>query len=59
MVKKVTKTQYLLKHVCVNVANNDLVDIRCGGPNILGFDFYVDPDWKPDDIKKFIKNMRN
>ena len=27
--------------ICVNCVPNDPVDIRCGGPNYLGFDFFV------------------
>lgn len=27
--------------IVVNCEENDPVDIRCGGPRILGFDFYV------------------
>lgn len=27
--------------ISLDVAENDPVDIRCGGPHFLGFDFYV------------------
>ena len=32
------------KHIIVNCKINDAVDVRCGGPKVLGYDFYVDPD---------------
>jgi hypothetical protein len=42
------------RHVYVDVCPNDSADIKCGGDPVLGFDFYVDPSEKPQDIKKFI-----
>ena len=27
--------------ICVDCVPNDIIDIRCGGPVFLGFDFYV------------------
>jgi len=42
--KKVTRTLFKAKHYSVNCKRNDSVDIRCGGPPILGFDFYIDAD---------------
>ena len=41
--------------ICVDCIENDPVDIRCGGPQYLGFDFYVEID-KKDGIIEFIKN---
>lgn len=43
------------RHVNVDVVANDSVDIRCGGPDVLGFDFYVAPTEKPDAIEKYIR----
>ena len=37
----------------VDCVPNDPVDIRCGGPNYLGFDFNVEKN-KVDKMKKFI-----
>ena len=37
-----TVKAYEAKHYSVNCKPNDSVDIKCGGPPILGFDFYVD-----------------
>lgn len=31
-----------LYHIDISVKHNDPVDIRCGGPTVLGFDFYVE-----------------
>lgn len=53
--KSVTRKLYVVRHVCVNVCRNDAQDMKCGGPPVLGFDFYVDYDEKPVDIREFIK----
>jgi hypothetical protein len=39
----------------VSCEHNDSVDIRCGGPAILGYDFGVSPDEDQADIEKFLK----
>lgn len=49
-------TIYKVKRITVDCAKNDPVDIRCGGPQYLGFDFYVDPKEEKDMIE-FIKEM--
>lgn len=43
-----------MKKVVVNCKKNDEVDIRAGGPEYLGFDFYVG-DYPDDEIESFIK----
>lgn len=53
--KKVIVTLVETKHVVVNCEENDIVDIKAGGPSILGFDFYVDVDENMEDIMNFIK----
>ena len=40
-------------HIGVDCVENDPVDIRCGGPEYLGFDFYVKED-ETENMKKFI-----
>lgn len=35
------KIKEKLYHVSIDVKQNDPVDIRCGGPHYLGFDFYI------------------
>ena len=42
--------------IVVDCEENDIVDIRCGGPRILGYDFYVE-DEEVKDLVKFIKEM--
>ncbi len=37
----------------VDCTKNDPVDIRCGGPTYLGFDFYVKPE-QEEEMKQFI-----
>lgn len=37
----------------VNCAHNDPVDIKCGGPEYLGFDFNVKEE-QAEEMKKFI-----
>lgn len=47
-----------MKHIVVNCERNDTVDIRCGGPLFLGYDFYVndeDLDSIVEDIQKQLK----
>lgn len=39
----------------VSCEHNDSVDIRCGGPAILGYDFGVSPDEDEEDIKQFLR----
>ena len=39
--------------ICVNCVPNDPVDIRCGGPNYLGFYFFVREE-ETEQMKKFI-----
>jgi len=35
---------------------NDSVDIRCGGPAVLGYDFYVAPNEDERNLEMFLKN---
>lgn len=42
--KKVEAIQAI--HISADVKENDRVDIKCGGPQYLGFDFYINPDDK-------------
>ena len=46
---------YKSAHISVDCEENDSVDIRCGGPKYLGFDFYVDLD-KVKQMEKFISS---
>lgn len=39
--------------ICVDCVANDPVDIRCGGPDYLGFDFFVKEELT-EDMQKFI-----
>ena len=39
--------------ISVDCVKNDPVDIRCGGPDYLGFDFFVKEELT-DDMEKFI-----
>lgn len=56
MVQKVQRELFVARRIEVDVKENDRVDIRCGGPQYLGFDFYVDADEKPDAIRKFVQD---
>jgi len=38
---------------------NDIVDIKCGGPAFLGFDFNVDPEKKNEMIKFIQKCLKD
>ncbi|MFW5962148.1 MAG: hypothetical protein ACOCQR_00855 [bacterium] len=46
-----------VKHYLINCENNDSVDIQCGGPQILGYDFFVDAEKNEEKTKKMIENM--
>lgn len=37
----IRKEMFLIKKIVVDCERNDSVDIRCGGPITLGFDFFV------------------
>lgn len=45
-----------MKKIIVDCERNDPVDIRCGGPQILGFDFFV-KDENVDEMISFIKEQ--
>jgi hypothetical protein len=53
--KTVTRKLAKAKRISVNCCQNDPVDMRCGGPPILGFDFYVDVD---EDMKGYVKHIK-
>ena len=42
-------------HFGVSCEHNDSVDIRAGGPPVLGYDFIVSPDEDEGEMKEFIK----
>ena len=46
---------YKGKHYSVNCKYNDSVDIKCGGPQFLGFDFYIDPEKPEEKVISHIK----
>lgn len=54
--KTVKRTLVVGRRVTINTEENDPVDIRCGGPMWLGYDFIVDADENVKDLKKFIDN---
>lgn len=47
-----------MKQITVDCERNDPVDIKCGGPEYLGFDFFVN-DADVDEIIEFIKSELN
>lgn len=54
--KEVVRTLVLGRAITIDTEENDPVDIRCGGPRYLGFDFVVDADEDVKDLEKFIKS---
>jgi hypothetical protein len=42
-------------HVDVSCEENDSTDIKCGGPAMLGYDFFVSPDENCNELCTFIK----
>ena len=43
-----------MRRIIVDCERNDPIDIRCGGPITLGFDFFV-KDEETDDMISFIR----
>ena len=43
-----------MKKIVIDCERNDIVDIKCGGPEYLGFDFFVE-DENIENIITFIK----
>ena len=48
--------EIFMKKIIVDCERNDPVDIRCGGPQILGFDFFV-KDENVDEMISFVKEQ--
>jgi len=42
-------------HLSVACIENDSVDIRAGGPAILGYDFYISPDMNLEKVERKIR----
>lgn len=57
MPKKVIRTLYKARHLSIDCKPNDVEDIQGGGPAMLGFDFYIDCDEKPAEVKEFIEGV--
>ena len=51
-----TKTIKVCDAIFIDVSceYNDSVDIRCGGPAVTGYEFYVSPDENKEELRKFI-----
>ena len=45
-----------MKKIIVNCEYNDPIDIKCGGPHILGYDFFID-DVNVEEYIVFIKEQ--
>jgi hypothetical protein len=52
-----TKTIEVCTAICyaISCEHNDSVDIRAGGPPVLGYDFYVSPDEDEEEMKRFLE----
>ena len=44
-----------VNHFCVDCEKNDEVDINCGGPDYIGYDFFVDYDIEKKDVIALIE----
>ncbi len=53
-----TKTIEVCDGIFIDVtcAHNDPVDIRCGGPATIGYEFIISPDEDVEDMTNFIKS---
>lgn len=47
-----------VRNVSISVAHNDRVDIKCGGPTYLGFDFVIESK-TPKYWRTFFNKMKN
>lgn len=43
--------------VTIDCAKNDPVDIRAGGPKMLGFDYRIDSDMSREDLRTQLKEI--
>lgn len=43
-----------INKIIVDCEDNDIIDIKCGGPRFLGYDFFVNSE-EVDEIISFIK----
>jgi len=57
MPKKVIRTLYKARHVSIDCKLNDIEDVKKGGPIMRGFDFYIDCDEKPTEVKAFLEEV--
>tara|TARA_B100000614_G_scaffold262909_1_gene300634 strand:+ start:153916 stop:154203 length:288 start_codon:yes stop_codon:yes gene_type:complete len=48
-------TLHAAKRIVIDCERNDDVDIRCGGPAVLGFDFLVPFEEKTPDLRKWLQ----
>lgn len=55
--QKVTRELIVARTVIIDSVENDSVDIRCGGPLWLGFDFSVDADEDPEELKTWLREV--
>lgn len=44
-----------MKRVVIDCEHNDWSDIKCGGPQYLGFDFVVDSSENNEDLEIFLR----
>lgn len=51
-------TKFICRKISVDSVYNDPVDIRCGGPEFLGFDFFV-KEGEVKDMAVFIADTMN
>lgn len=43
-------------HIDISCEYNDSVDVKAGGPAMLGYDFYVSSDENIEELKTFLEN---
>jgi len=56
-----TKTIKVCDAIFIDISceYNDSVDVRAGGSAVLGYEFYVSPDEKEGDLRKFVDETMN
>ena len=54
-----TKSIKVCDAICVDITcdYNDPVDIKCGGPATVGYEFYVSPAENRSELRKFLEGI--
>jgi len=57
VMKTVVRELVVARSVSIDTIPNDPVDVRCGGPYYLGFDFKVDADEDVSNLREYLTSV--